>query len=95
MAIKNNNKGRSSECIEKRNIKLSARFYWYSNIVGLKFEKCIEYLKAEFDITESRICDLIRENNTILSGFESKKATETDLKKMFSFMNWNYKTINY
>ena len=84
-------KGGNNELIKARNYKLIARFYWYNSIIGLKFEKCIEQLEKEFDLSLSRIADLITENVCYLSDFETKKPNEKELKKIIPFFNWNYK----
>ena len=42
-----NNRGSDRELISSRNQRLSARFYWYSNIIGLKYAKCLFYLEKE------------------------------------------------
>lgn len=73
-----------------RNEKLSARFYFYSTLVGLKFSRCLELLEMEFDISESTICDIIAENNEFISRLEHKGFTTSELKKHYPFMNWQY-----
>lgn len=64
-----------------RNEKLSARFYFYSNLIGLKFSRCLQLLEREFDISESTICDIIAENNHIITHLERKQFSANDLKK--------------
>lgn len=83
-------KGRNTDLIKERNFKLLARFYWYNAIINLKSDKCIEILKFEFDISESRIYDLISENNNTLSDFENNKTTAKDFKIKIPYFNWNY-----
>lgn len=83
-------KGRSSKHIIKRNNRLFARFYWYNNIVGIKFSKCLELLEIEFDLTETTLCDLISSNTDILSSLEREKITEKQLNNLYPFMVWKY-----
>lgn len=91
MEVQNNpTKGRNAELIIYRNQKLAARFYFYSCIIGLKFSKCLEFLIPEFDISESRICDLLSENSDIVSKMERKEVTLQDLKSNYPFMNWQF-----
>lgn len=73
-----------------RNEKLSARFYFYSNLIGLKFSRCLQLLEREFDISESTICDIIAENNDIISHLERKQFSANDLKKIYPHFNWQY-----
>lgn len=90
MKVPTVNKGRNSELIVNRNQKLAARFYFYSCIIGLKFSKCLENLILEFDISESRICDLLAENADVISGLEHKDITLQQLKQHYPFLNWQY-----
>lgn len=73
-----------------RNEKLSARFYFYSVLMGLKFSVCLQNLEREFDISESTICDIIAENNEFISQLELQQITTADLKKCYPFMSWQY-----
>lgn len=73
-----------------RNEKLSARFYFYSVLLGLKFSRCLNLLEQEFDISEATICDIITENNDFITRLELKKVSISELKKHYPFMNWQY-----
>lgn len=73
-----------------RNEKLSARFYFYSHLIGLKFSRCLQLLEREFDISESTICDIIAENNDVISHLQRKNFSASELKKHYPFMNWQY-----
>lgn len=90
MAIETTSKGRSETHINGRNEKLAARFYWYSVVIGLKFSRCLEFLEPEFDITQSRICDLLSENADTVTLYERKNLSVQDLKIRFPFLNWQY-----
>ena len=81
-------KGRNADLITYRNQKLAARFYFYSCIIGLKFSKCLENLTPEFDLSESRICDLLSENSDKVSQMERKSVTLQELKNYYPFLNW-------
>lgn len=83
-----NKKGRNKALIINRNKKLCARFYYYSNLIGFRFEKVIKILVSEFDISESRIEDIITENTIYLADLEKKEATENHLKKQYPFFLW-------
>ncbi|MCU7571669.1 hypothetical protein N4241_11205, partial [Riemerella anatipestifer] len=72
-----------------RNEKLAARFYYYSYLLGLKFSRCLENLIPEFDLSESRICDLISEHTEYINRLEMQKTTITELKQAYPFMTWS------
>lgn len=82
------NKGRNAFLIQHRNQKLAARFYYYSHILELKFSRCLENLSIEFDLTESRICDLISEQSHRISEMEMKGISPAELRKAYPFMTW-------
>lgn len=83
-------KGRSSEHIAYRNQKLAARFYFYSNIVGLKYINLVPHLEKEFDLTEPRLYDLITEISQDIVNLENNHVTVKQLKKVYPFMSWQY-----
>ena len=85
-----NNRGRDRELISSRNQRLSARFYWYSNLIGLKYAKCLFYLEKEFEISQARIQDLIKQNTTIISQLEKNEVDDVLLKKIYPFMSWQF-----
>ena len=82
-------KGRDKGLIISRNKKLCARFYYYSILIGLRFEKCLQKLNEEFDLSESRISDIIAENTTQLTDLEVNATTGKELKKTYPFLNLN------
>lgn len=88
------NKGRSTYHIQRRNKRLAARFYWYSCIIGLKFSKCLELLDQEFEITESRICDLLSENAETVTQLEQNSINVQQLKQSYPFMSWQFLPAN-
>ncbi|MFJ1323565.1 hypothetical protein ACILDT_11180 [Capnocytophaga canis] len=73
-----------------RNEKLSARFYFYNSLVGLRYEVCVRLLEREFDISESRIYELLSQNNNYITFFERNKYSVNDLRKRYPFMVWQY-----
>lgn len=76
--------------MQNRNRRLVARFYFYSNIIGLKFSRVMEHLESEFDISEGRICDVISDNNELVNSLEKKQVSTSQLKEHYPFMTWNY-----
>ena len=83
-------KGISKELINYRDHKLAARFYWYSCIIGLKFERCLFHLEKEFDIRGTTIQELITKNSDLITQMEMRDIDTQFLKSLFPFMNWQY-----
>ncbi len=83
-------KGRSQQCIQHRNLKLAARFYFYSSLIGLKFSLCLDHLHEEFDIKEATITDVLADNSSIINNLERKNISIAQLKKTFPYLNWQY-----
>ena len=83
-------KGRNASLISHRNHKLAARFYWYSCVIGFKFSRCLSLLELEFDISQSRICDLLSENAALIGIHENEKTDLAVLKAKYPFMNWQF-----
>ncbi|SDE80168.1 hypothetical protein, partial [Riemerella columbipharyngis] len=88
-------KGRNTELIRYRNEKLAARFYYYSFILGLKFSRCLEHLILEFDLSESRICDLISDYAAYISNLEYRNIGISQLKQTYPFMVWTPPASSY
>lgn len=94
MSTNQSNRGRNNELIQYRNRKLVARFYYYSSLLGLKFSRCLKHLVVEFDLSESRICDLISEQSEMVSEMEIKKIGIAELRSAYPFMNWQNPSSN-
>lgn len=84
------NKGRSKQLIGNRNKKLAARFYFYSHLCSLHYEKCLELLEEELDISQSTINDLLYKYSYLVDQLVSDKVTLHELKTAFPFFNWRY-----
>lgn len=83
-------KGRDKSCIKKRNLKLIARFYYYSDIIGLKSEKCTLILENEFNIKQATISDILYDNTDVVSSFYKSKISLSNLKNSYPYLNWKY-----
>lgn len=83
-------KGRNPQLISVRNFKLSARYYWYSTILGLNTERCLTHLVEDFDLSKSTIYDIIGENSDIINAFSQKDVDVSLLKKLFPMFSWSY-----
>lgn len=89
MSNTQSNKGRNNELIQHRNRKLAARYYYYSYLLGLKFTRCLEHLVIEFDLSESRICDLISQQCDSVSEMEHSAIGVAELRRAYPFMVWH------
>lgn len=59
-------KGRDKELIKKRNEALCRRYYYWTEIQGLRFDRALKILsEQEFFISEERIMAVIRERSKI------------------------------
>ncbi|NAV17351.1 hypothetical protein EJN86_11105 [Riemerella anatipestifer] len=83
------NKGRDTQLIGYRNEKLAARFYYYSCILGLRYSRCLENMIPEFDLSESRIRDLISEHAELINRLELQGVGIAELKQAYPFMTWS------
>lgn len=83
-------KGRDKTCIQERNLKLLARFYFYSNLLSLKFERCVSNLEQEFNIKEATITSIVAQNSDTINNFASNKVTIAKLKASYPYLNWHY-----
>lgn len=88
MSNTQSNRGRNSELIQFRNRKLVARFYYYSVLLDLKFSRCLKNLVLEFDITESRIGDILSAYSDELTTLERQSVGVVELRKAYPFMAW-------
>src|SRR5690554_4240081 len=83
-------KGRSKRLIGNRNKKLAARYYFYSHICCLHYDKCLELLEEELDISQSTINDLLYKYSYLVDQLQQDKVTVQELKTAFPFFNWRY-----
>ncbi|MDO5607627.1 MAG: hypothetical protein Q4G08_04130 [Capnocytophaga sp.] len=73
-----------------RNEKLAARFYFYSDLMGLRYEVCTKLLEQEFDVSETRIYELVNENSHQIARLKHQKTNTGELSKRYPFLNWSY-----
>lgn len=83
-------KGRNPLLINERDLRLSARYYFYTSIIGLNFTKCLQYLEVEFNLSEARITDVLAENSDTVSQLITSQVTDKHLQQAYPFMNWRY-----
>ncbi len=82
-------KGRSAVLVGQRNHLLSARFYYHMHYCRLRFDDILHHLQREFFLSEQRIVDVLKENQTILDNYMEEKPEIKQLKKEFSWFVWD------
>jgi len=83
--------GRSLAKIAGRNEKLTARYYFYNTIVGLKLSRCLQILSEEFDLSESRVVDLIAFLSAKIKDHEYKATSVEQLRDRYPYLVWSYR----
>ncbi|WP_295675740.1 hypothetical protein [uncultured Mucilaginibacter sp.] len=71
-----------------RNYKIACRFYYHFTLVGLKYERCLEILNVEFNLSELRIAQLIMLERDSLSQLKKANTDRKVLQKKFPYFNW-------
>ena len=68
-------KGRNKDLIKKRDSKLCARYYYWTEVKRLRFDDALRLLsEEEFFISEERIMTIIRESSKQCGGTDCKTA---------------------
>ncbi len=83
-------RGRNTDKITARNQRLAARVYFYDNLCGLRLDVFLPYLSEEFDLSVSRIEDLLPYCYELVSTMQRNSITATDLRHQYPFMSWKY-----
>lgn len=81
-------RGRNTELIQRRDDKLAARFYYYSQIKRFKYLVIFFYLSQEFDLRERVIMDRLKANQPKLDILFEEKPSINELKKRFPYFSW-------
>ncbi len=83
-------RGRDISKITARNQRLAARVYFYDNLCGLRLDVFLPYLSEEFDLSESRIEDLLPHCYSLVAMMSKNSITAKDLRSQYPFMSWKY-----
>ena len=81
---------KTSEYKVDRDLRLAARFYFYSNLMGLKSKNCYPLLIQEFNISEATVIDLLSQNSDTITKLINNNITILQLSKVYPFMSWHY-----
>lgn len=73
---------------DNRNYKIACRFYYHFYIKGLRYERTLTVLHAEFDLSELRVAQLIMAGREHLEQLKTEKADCKTLQKRFPYFNW-------
>lgn len=82
-------KGRSLALVGQRNNVLSARFYYHMHHRRLRFDDILHSLQCEFFLSEQRIVDVLKENQTVLDDYMHQKPELKELKKQYGWFVWD------
>ena len=72
-----------------RNLKIACRFHYWYNIKGLKYECVLTVLNQEFDLSETRIAQLIMNARDHIKGLKNDNADRKYLAAKYPYFNWN------
>ena len=82
-------RGRNSTYLNSRNKKLAYRYYFKSKAQGKSYEKLLEELHQEFDLSKKTIYNvLFVENYEVLNEVMKLKPTVKDMRKLYPFFSW-------
>ena len=82
-------KERSVKMIERRDEKLFHRYYYHSRIRHLKYDLVLVALGNDFDLSESRLIQIIEANTKRIKEIGDKKLTRQKLKTLYPSFSWN------
>jgi hypothetical protein len=74
---------------DNRNYKIACRFHYHFYIKGLRYERTLTVLHQEFDLSETRIAQLIMAGRQHLEQLKADKADGKALQKIIPYFNWN------
>lgn len=81
---------RRERLIYRRNKRLVARYYYWSEIKRVRFDDVLELLQEEeFFIKERNIMNILNETNSYLDTLIKGKVTQKQLKKDYPAFNWS------
>jgi len=87
---KKTNETRRERLIVRRNRRLIARYYYWSELKRLRFDDVLNLLQEEeFFIKERNIMNIINDNNSYLDSLIRNGVTSKQLKKEYPVFNWS------
>lgn len=76
-------KGRNKYLIEKRNLALCRRYYYWTEVQRLRFDDALKILsEEEFFISEERILSIIRENISKLEDIPDMRVKKVKVPRL-------------
>lgn len=73
----------------ERNQLLVHRYYFYAEIKGYRYDKCLTELEQDMFITETRLSTVLTECMDLLRQIMQTKPTLKQLQRQFPRLNWN------
>ncbi len=74
---------------ERRNMVLSARYYYHMHYQRLRFDDIIYQLSNEFFLSEKRIVDILTDLRDVIDTFMKSKPELKELRKEYGWYNWD------
>jgi hypothetical protein len=71
-----------------RNKKILCRLYYHYQLRGLQYTRAVQVLNVEFDLSETRLEQLILENREVLEQLKQDKADSRYLQRIYPYFNW-------
>lgn len=73
----------------ERNYKIACRLYYHFNMKGLRYDVAIERLHNEFNLSETRLAQIVMEQAPVLKELKEGKTGAKELQRLFPYFNWN------
>jgi hypothetical protein len=72
----------------ERNVLLVHRFYYWSEIKKLRYEKCLQEVEQDLFLSSVRIIAVLNDNYDLLANVMELRPTIKQLSKQFPRMIW-------
>jgi len=84
------NSGRDKALLQKRDVKLVHRHYYYLKIQKLQYQDILTHLSIEFDLAEYTIIERLQmeDNHRLLRSMIKEDKKISDLRKEYPFLVW-------
>lgn len=85
------NSGRDKALLQKRDVKLVHRHYYYLKIQKLQYQDILDNLSSEFDLAVYTIIERLQlqENHSLLRRLIKEDKKLPELRKEYPYLNWN------
>ncbi len=81
-------RGRNEALLEKRNLMLIHRHYFWFKIKEVQYQRGLDNLGDEFFLTERTIIDIVQNNTSLLRQLKAINPDKKYFEKKYPFFNW-------